>query len=48
MKFSDLNRLARKWLPVALLVLQIANEVAELVSKVVNYVRPIPKLRILI
>ena len=45
MKYSKLNRLARKWLPVVLLALKVANQFAELVSKVVNYARPFRKLQ---
>jgi len=48
MKKSKLNRLARKWLPVVLLALKVANQFAELVSKVVNYVYSISKLRLLV
>jgi hypothetical protein len=39
MKKSELNRLACKWLPVVLLALKVANQFAELVSKVVGTVR---------
>ena len=45
MKKSELNRLARKWLPVVLLALKVANQFAELVSKFVNYICSISKLR---
>ncbi|MCW1950998.1 MAG: hypothetical protein KIH44_006505 [Octadecabacter sp.] len=45
MKYSKLNRLARKWLPVVLLALKVANQFAELVSKVVNYACPVRKLQ---
>lgn len=48
MKYSKLNRLARKWLPVVLLALKVANQFAELVSKVVNYARPLRKLQPLV
>ena len=42
MKQSKLYHLARKWLPVVLIALKVANQFAELVSKVVNYnARPI-------
>jgi hypothetical protein len=45
MKKSELNRLACKWLPVVLLALKVANQFAELVSKVVNYASPFRKLQ---
>ncbi len=44
---SKLNHLAHKlrpWLLVVFLLLRIANEAAELVSKVVNYARQIREL----
>lgn len=45
MKYSKLYRLARKWLPWVFLALKVANQFAELVSKVVNYnARPVRKL----
>ena len=45
MKHSKLYRLARKWLPVVLMALKVANQFAELVSKVVNYyASPVRKL----
>lgn len=44
-KPSKLNRLARKWLPVVYLAILIANQFAELVSKVVNYASPLRKLQ---
>lgn len=45
MNKSKLYHLARKWLPMVLLALKVANQFAELVSKVVNYnARPIRKL----
>ncbi len=45
MKHSKLYHLARKWLPVVLMALKVANQFAELVSKVVNYyASPIRKL----
>ena len=37
MKQSKLYHLARKWLPVVLMALKVANQFVELVSKVVNY-----------
>ncbi|MBD3756268.1 MAG: hypothetical protein IE937_11645 [Gammaproteobacteria bacterium] len=46
-KKSKLDHLAHKlrpWLWVAFLLLRIANEAAELVSKVVNYARQIREL----
>lgn len=48
MKYSTLNRLARKWLPVLVLVLQVLNQVVELVSKVVNYGSKVRKLHALV
>ena len=48
MKYSKLNRLARKWLPVVLLALKVANQFAELVSKVVNYAGSVRKLQPLV
>lgn len=45
MKQSKLYHLARKWLPMVLMALKVANQFAELVSKVVNYyANPIRKL----
>ena len=49
MKNSKLYDLACKWLRLVLLALTVANQLAELVSKVVNYnVRPIRKLHSLV
>ena len=49
MKQSKLYRLARKWLPQVLLALKVANQFAELVSKVVNYnARPVRKFHTLL
>lgn len=48
MKHSKLNHLARKWLPVLVLVLQAVNQVVELVSKVVNYGGKVRKLHALV
>ena len=49
MKHSKLYGLAYKWLLLVFLVLKIANQFVELVSKVVNYnARPIRKLHALI
>lgn len=50
-KKSKLERLAHKlrlWLPVVFFLLRIANEIADLVSKAVNYARPLRKLQPLI
>jgi hypothetical protein len=48
MKYSKLNRLARRWLPVLILFLQALNQVAELVSRVVNYGSKVRKLHALV
>lgn|GEM_PF-2812743 len=49
MKNSKLYGLACKWLPLVYLALKVANQLAELVSKVVNYnARPIRKLHSLV
>ena len=40
---SKLNRLARKWLPVAILATKFVILVVELVSKAVNYARSFRK-----
>jgi hypothetical protein len=48
MKKPNLERLAQKvilWGPVVFWILKVANEATELLSKVVNYGSPIPKLR---
>lgn len=41
---SRLRRLARKWMPMVKLILELTIEVVKLVSKVVNYGRPVRKL----
>ena len=47
-KQSRLRRLARKWMPTVKLILELSIEVVKLVSKVVNYARPIRKLYALV
>ncbi len=47
-KKSEINRLAYNWARVLYVVLLAANQFAELVSKVVNYVRKFRKLQPLV
>jgi hypothetical protein len=42
-KQSRLRRLACKWMPTMKLILELSIEVVKLVSKVVNYDRPVRK-----
>lgn len=47
-KKSTLTDLVHRYLPLIIVILEVTNQVLELVNKVVNYARPIPKLRILV
>jgi hypothetical protein len=47
-KKSRLTRLAEKWMPTVKLILELFIEVVKLISKAVNYARPIRKLHTLV
>ena len=47
-KKSRLARFAHKWMPTIKLILELIIEVVKLVSKAVNYARPVRKLHALV
>lgn len=48
MRIPKLVRLVREWLPELVLLLKLANEVADLVNKAANYDRAAEELRVLV